>query len=154
MNYTEDYLRSLDDVQFDEQWLKLLKDKSILITGAGGLICSALTDALIFLNCKNHLNLSIYAAGRSEERISRRFSFWEKGKDYSFTKYDASLPVQSNVRFDYIVHGASNAVPAKFAAEPVETMLSNFEGVNNLLHYIYHAGTGRLLYISSGEVYG
>lgn len=154
MNYTEDYLQSLEKIRFTEQELHLLRNKSILITGAGGLICSALTDVLIYLNRKNCLNLSIYAAGRSEERISRRFYHWESGRDYNFIAYDAMLPIHFDVCFDYIIHGASNAVPAKYSTEPVETMLSNLEGMNNLLRYIAETGTGRILYISSSEVYG
>lgn len=154
MNYTEDYLQSLEEVQFAEKDLKLLKGKSILITGAGGLICSALMDILIYLNGKSGLNLSIYAAGRNKEKITQRFSYWQIDRDYNFIAYDALLPVQTDVQFDYIIHGASNAAPTKFITEPVETMLSNFEGVKNLLEHIRRTGSGRLLYISSSEIYG
>lgn len=37
---------------------------------------------------------------------------------------------------------------------PVETVLSNFDGVHTLLEFAKHNSTSRLLYISSSEVYG
>lgn len=154
MRYTDDYLKSLDSSCLSDQESQLLRNKRIFITGAGGLICSALVDMLILMNCKNKLNLSICAAGRNEDRIVRRFSHWRYGQDFSFCRYDAMLPLKINAGFDFIIHGAGNADPAKFSEQPVETMLSNIEGTKNLLDLMRAAGRGRLLYISSSEVYG
>lgn len=132
-----------------------LAGKSVLITGAGGLICSALTDVLIRFNETHNEKIWILAAGRSEEKLRRRFGEFYDRDYFSFVPYDAnaaSLDFDQNA--DFIIHGASNASPNKIVKEPVETMLSNFTGLNALLQFVREAGTKRLLYISSSEVYG
>ena len=52
-----------------------------------------------------------------------------------------------------MVHGASNASPKRYATDPVGTMKSNLGGGSNLLE-LAKEKKARLLYISSGEVYG
>ena len=58
-----------------------------------------------------------------------------------------------DIPFDYMVHGASNASPKRYATDPVGTMKSNLGGGSNLLE-LTKEKKARLLYISSGEVYG
>ena len=53
-----------------------------------------------------------------------------------------------------IIHAASPATPKSYAANPVETMLANIEGVKGLLEYVKERPAARFCYISSSEVYG
>jgi nucleoside-diphosphate-sugar epimerase len=55
---------------------------------------------------------------------------------------------------DYIIHAGGNAHPAAFQTDPVGTMIGNIFGTHSLLEYGRTHGTKRLLYVSSGEVYG
>lgn len=133
----------------------VLSGSSVLITGAGGLICSALTDILIRYNETHKDKIRILAAGRSEEKLKRRFGVFFDRDYFYFVPFDAnSGSLRISLSADYIIHGASNASPNKIVKEPVETMLSNFTGLNALLRYAKDASTKRLLYISSSEVYG
>lgn len=132
--------------------LEFLRDKSILITGSTGLICSVIVDMLLFCNKYINTGIHIFAAGRNEDKIRQRFDF--SSGDINFVKYDALKPLESNEHFDYIIHGASNASPELYVTQPVETMLSNIIGINNLFESAIKSGTDRLLYISSSEVYG
>ena len=125
--------------------LEQLAGKSVLITGASGLICSSVIDVLLTYNETHSASIRIIAAGRSEERIRARF-----GTACEFIQYDASRPEPANFSADYVIHGAGNAHPAAMSAEPVETMQSNIFGVNALLP----CTRKRFLYISSSEVYG
>lgn len=132
-----------------------LAGKSIMITGAAGLICSAVTDILIRYNETHHEPIRILAAGRWPEEMTARFGAYCERPYYRFVRYDSSRTDNSlNVQADYIIHGASNAFPSMVMKEPVETMLSNFTGVQYLLELARQSGTRRLLYISSSEVYG
>lgn len=128
----------------------------MLITGAAGLICSAVTDIFILYNeTHDTMPIRIIAAGRWPEEMSNRFGEYYDRDYFSYVKYDASKGDNKiDVKADYIIHGASNASPKAIIAEPVETMLSNFNGLNYLLNYAKEHGTKRLLYISSSEVYG
>lgn len=129
--------------------------KSILITGAAGLICSSVVDILFRYNDTHENKIQILAAGRWIEEMINRFSYQVERPDFTFVTYDASRT--DNViseKADYIIHGASNASPDMIVKEPVETMLSNFLGMKYLLDFAKDSGTKRILYISSSEVYG
>lgn len=149
------WLDDLDEVISSCSVLSELEGRSVLITGASGLVCSAVIDLLIRYNETHEKTITIIAAGRRVEKIKNRFGdFLEK--DYFFyVPFDASSPDnQIIVPCDYIIHGASNASPELIIKEPVETMMSNVLGMKCLLDYAGNCGTKRVLYISSSEVYG
>lgn len=132
-----------------------LEEKSVLITGATGLICSAIVDLLIRYNETHENKISVLAAGRSEVKMKDRFADYYHEPFFSFIPYDASsvmFDIKQNA--DYIIHGASNASPNKIVKEPVETMISNFTGMLALLDYAKEHESEKVLYISSSEVYG
>lgn len=128
--------------------------KAVLITGAGGLICSAVVDLLLMNNKLRHANTQIYVAGRNEEKLRSRFCERYDSPNFHYVRYDASKKNQFDFHADYIIHGASNAYPEAIQKHPVETMLSNFWGTYELLEYAKATQSKRLLFISSSEVYG
>lgn len=148
----EQWIHDIDEVIDALPELNQLAGKSVLITGATGLICSAVVDVLLRYNENYSVPITVYAAGRSEEKVIERFG---NKPGLFFLPYDASCGVnQFSHHSDYIIHGASNASPNMIIKEPVETMLSNFLGMKELLDYSNKTGTAKLLYISSSEVYG
>lgn len=128
--------------------------RSVLITGGTGMICSAVAELLFRLNRTRDADIGIILAGRSRERVEKRFYPFSEGTDYTFRQYDATKDEKLAVPADYIIHGASNASPAVFRSQPVETMLSNLIGLNCLLEMAARSHVKRLLYVSSSEVYG
>lgn len=154
MTYTDNYLRDLQRVQQAVPQLQRLDGRRILITGAGGLICSALVDFLMRRNDTDGSGIQVFAAGRNVERLKSRFSHWTGRPELHFLQYDALEPILWEESFDFLIHGAGNANPADYAARPVETMLSNFAGLEGILRYAREHGGQRVLYISSSEVYG
>lgn len=136
--------------QSDLPWEKL-SDCNILVTGATGLIGGSLVEALM-LNPKR--DYQVYASGRNEERARTRFKDFVEDKAFHFVHYDVMEPLESNVNFDFIVNAASFASPYFFAELPVEVMKANLYGVANLMDYGLAHGMKRMLYISTGEVYG
>ncbi len=132
-----------------------LAGKSLMITGAAGLVCSAVVDIIFRYNDTHDKKIRVLAAGRWPEEMSGRFGDLVNRDDFTFVVYDASKTNNViDVHSDYIIHGASNASPNMIVKEPVETMMSNFLGMKYLLDYAKEQGTKRILYISSSEVYG
>lgn len=152
--YCEEYWQDVQLVSKQIPNIENLYGSTILITGSTGMICSAVAEVLFYLNKEKSANIQIILAGRNKDRMKERFYCFEEGKDYTFFQYDATSSTPINIKADYIIHGASNADPGKFAIEPVETMLSNIIGLNTLLTSATNNNTKRLLYISSSEVYG
>ena len=154
MSYSDIYKKDLVDAQGNVVNLEKLKNSKVLITGVGGLICSALADFLMFLNDLQNYGIEIYAAARKQEKIKSRFGKMCEREDFHFLHYDAEREITSEISFDYIVHGAGNANPGAYVKEPVETMLANIIGINYVLKYAALHKCKRVLYVSSSEVYG
>lgn len=137
-------------VDLDLPWEKL-SGCNILITGATGLIGSCLVEVLMTRPNKDY---NVYASGRNEERAKIRFADFVDDPAFHFFKYDVLKALEGDIDFHYIIHAASNASPNFFVANPVEVIKSNIYGVCNLMDYGLHHGLIRLLFVSTGEVYG
>lgn len=149
------WISDIDEIIEGLPELAELEGKSVMITGAAGLICSSVVDILFRYNDTHDTPIHIYAAGRWLEEMTVRFGDQVERPDFTFVIYDASKTNNDlDVHADYIIHGASNAFPGMIIKEPVETMLSNFVGMKYLLDHAKENGTKRILYISSSEVYG
>lgn len=147
MSYQEDILNIYEQ---DLPWGEL-SGTNILVTGATGLIGGCLVEALMMNPNRDY---QVYASGRNEEWARSRFKAFADDAAFHFVKYDVMQPLQSDVRFDYIIHAASGASPNFFAKNPVEVMKSNVNGVVHLMEYGLSHRMKRFLYVSSGEVYG
>ena len=118
MIYTDKYF---NDIQLASNKIikkSDLQNKSILITGSCGLIGSALIDMLITLNEREKLNIQIYAASRSVQRLKNRFESYFFYEYFHCIEYDALLPFNYSKRVDYIIHAASNAHPSAIIKQP------------------------------------
>ena len=55
------------------------RNKSVLITGANGMLPSYMVFTLLFLNKNNNMNINIYALARNEEKLQRVFKeYWNE----------------------------------------------------------------------------
>ena len=147
------YLSDLEDSLSAVPSLQKLQGTSVLIAGATGLIGSFLTDMLLAYNINHNGRVQIYAVGRSQNRLEKRFE--GVFSDYlHLVEHDVMDSLESGCHVDYVVNAASNAYPASFNLDPVGTILGNILGTKNLLDYGRANGMRRFLYVSSGEVYG
>lgn len=133
------------------QDLNFLRNKKVLITGGLGLICSAIIDILLVYNKTQNANIHIFVASRNEANFNERYG---KYSEVEFIQYDSTKDINFDVDVDYIIHGAGTSSPELYTSKPVETILSNFMGMLNLLEYARKHSVKRVLYLSSSEVYG
>lgn len=126
-----------------------LKNKTILITGASGLVGSNLLTYLNFLNEKEKLNLKIIAIHKSPLEPWMPRSSLIRYIKLDLTTHDLS----ANLKFDVIIHCATYAQPKKFLEHPRETINLNIGVLFNLLEQA-EKNQASFLYLSSAETYG
>ncbi|KAB1438252.1 NAD-dependent epimerase/dehydratase family protein [Candidatus Galacturonibacter soehngenii] len=134
--------------------LEKLKESSFMITGAAGMLGSGLVDMLIYLNEVYQYNIKIFALGRTASKLRDRFGEYVDRKYFNLINFDLSKELHLDQDVDYIIHAASNADPYMMANYPVDTLLTNVVGMNNVLDLARRKKSRRVLYVSSGEMYG
>lgn len=151
-------LNYIDDVKYvadlDLPWEKL-QHKSIMISGATGLIGSMLIDVIMKKNLDG-LNCTVYALGRSKSRMKARFEYCFENSLFQFVEYDVNKKLIWNEmnQVDYVLHFASNTHPLQYATDPIGTITTNIIGVQNLLDFSVEHNVTRFVFASSNEVYG
>lgn len=137
----------------DLPW-ELLSGKSIMISGATGLIGSFLIDVLIEKNDRDDLGCRIYALGRNKEKAEARFG--KNADKIEFITYDVKQPLNSDYigTVDSVLHLASNTHPLQYSLDPIGTITTNMIGLQNMLEFACAHNTLRFVFASSNEVYG
>jgi len=151
--YNKTYRKDLEVIIKDND-ISELKNCNILITGASGMIGSVIVDTLLLGNELNNLNITVFALGRNKKTLINRFSSHLNNPNFKIISHDVNYPLPYVTTFDYIIHAASNSYPKAFSSDPVGTIMTNVNGVNNLLEYGLKNNLKKFLFISSGEVYG
>lgn len=136
-------------------WDKL-KDSSIVISGATGLIGSFLIDTVMYRNINNRMNCMIYALGRSVSKAENRFLEYLNNENFKFVQCDVCKPetIAIGGDVDYVFHAASNTHPVAYASDPIGTIMVNVIGLQSLLEFARHHNSKRFLFASSNEIYG
>lgn len=145
------YLQDLENIA-SAPGIEQLHGKTILITGATGLIGTQLIDALTLLNDRG-ADIGIIAVGRNAQKLRERFTCSHDNGHLSFIYQDATQPFPPQLRADIIIPLASNTHPLAYSKYPVETMYTNLKGAEHALDIAKACGA-TVLYPSTVEVYG
>lgn len=134
---------------------KKFEGKTILITGANGLLPSYMVKTLLYLNEKV-LNKKCKVIGlvRNINKAKIKFINFVNDKHLTFVEQDVSLDINIKEDINYVIHAASQASPKYYGIDPVGTLNANVLGTNNTLKLSYEKKVEGMLYFSSGEVYG
>lgn len=132
-----------------------LSGKSILVTGATGMIPGYLVETLLFLNkTLPKMKMKIYGLARNRQKASLRYQDDLENKRLNLLIQDVSLPLKCRQRFDLIIHAASLASPIHFKSNPIGTIMPNVFGTCHLLEHAQKSKSELFLFISSPDVYG
>lgn len=145
-----EYLISLTFIEWEK-----LREKTILVTGATGLIGFNLISGLIYADKKKNLNLKILAFVRNSDKAMKKYA--EHLKDSNKLKFITgdvvNLPeIEEDV--DFIIHAAGPTASNFFVENPVETIKTAVIGTSNILDLAIKKNVKGVVYTSSMEVYG
>ena len=155
MNINSVIQRDMENVCSAEfiDWNKF-SGKTILVTGATGLIGSTAVNCLLYANEKRSLNMQVLALVRNVEKAEKKFSSYKDSESLKFIVGTVEDMPEIDVSVDYIIHGASQTASKAFIQQPVETIFTAVRGTINLLELAKKKNSSGMVYLSSMETYG
>ena len=133
-----------------------LEGKTILVTGATGLVGQNIVNALLYFGLKSSAAPKVLALVRNEEKAKKLFAQQKKDceDNLQFLIGDVINLPDITCKIDHIIHGASQTASAAFVKNPVETIETAVTGTKNLLELAKNKQVDSFVYLSSMEAYG
>ena len=131
-----------------------LRGKSVLLTGATGFVGSSLLESVIAFNASGLAAdaCRLYLPTRSVALAQKSWPQFFGLPHITWLEWDKLEVCCSSC--DYIIHAASPTEPANCLNEPLRAMSETVSLTQQVLSFAVKSKTGRLLYVSSGAVYG
>lgn len=150
------YERELRHWSEQEPVWRDLEGKTVMISGASGMVGRCLTDLIMTHNrlAGRGKETGVIALSRNEETARERFWEYEDSPLFRYVRCDINQGIPEQGGADYIIHGASNTHPLQYSNDPIGTIMTNVEGTRNLLEYGVSHKSRRFCFLSSVEIYG
>ncbi len=137
-----------------EKW-SLLRGADVWLTGGTGFFGVWLVSALLHANERLGLGLHVHVVARRPEQLLARLPELQGATGLSLLAADArSFCPPAGMRMTHVIHAATSASVALVESDPVEMAHVAAEGTRNLLKVARERNVERMLFTSSGAVYG
>lgn len=140
----------LDIIKQPVNWDKL-ENKTVMITGASGMVGSYFVRTLLKLNEVRNMNVRVICVARNIKKIGE--DILENGA-VEVLSHDVTKPFEYADDIDYIIHAASPASPLIMKDSPVDTIAANVLGTYYTLELAREKNVDGYMFISSREIYG
>lgn len=131
-----------------------LENKTIMVTGATGLIGAQIVRTLLCYNNTHNAKINIIAMARNEKKVTEMFEDILETDYFEFYISDINDSIKLSTTVDYIIHAASATSSQYFVMNPVETIWTVINGTKNILDFAKGQNLKGFVYLSSLEVYG
>ena len=130
----------------------LLKNSSVFVTGATGLLGSQILLFLDYLNRTENYSMTLIGLIRNEDKAKKVFG--NSYQNITFIIGNVLKLPEIPQHIDYIIHGASVTSSLDFVSKPVETIDIAINGTMNILRFAEAKNVKSMVYLSSMEVFG
>ena len=144
----------LENIVNSEAPVDALRNSTLFVTGATGLIGSLIVKTLACYNRLKATNIRVLAFVRNEEKAKNIFDNILDRSEIKLITGDVTDEIHIDENIDYIIHGAGPTASKYFVEHPVETILTTFDGTRNVLELAKMKKVKSMIYLSSMEVYG
>ena len=153
---TNDYIlqEDLDNIAKELKIIKTLRNSTIFITGATGLVGLSLVRALLNYNDLDGASNKIIGMARNRQKTKDLYKELCNRKDLKIVYGDILDEICITEDVDYIIHCASVTASKMMVEEPVETIMTALQGTKNILDFSVKKKCKSFVYVSSMEVYG
>ena len=131
-----------------------LDGKTVLVTGATGMLASYVTWLLLYLHEHAGINVSVVALCRNRQKAEQYFGSYVGKSYFRLLIQDVCEPIAYEGKVDYVFHLAGNASPYFINTDPVGIMKCNLQGTMSVLEYARDCQTKKVIFASTREVYG
>ena len=139
--------------QADLPWLQL-EGKTVLVTGATGMLASYVTWLLLYLHEETGIDVSVVALCRNPQKAEQYYGSYTGKPYFHLLTQDVCDPIEYDGAVGYIFHLAGNASPHFINTDPVGIMKCNLLGTVNVLELAKKKHTAKVIFASTREVYG
>lgn len=149
-------LEDLDEIlsRLGSNW-DSLRNADILVTGGTGFFGVWLVSSLLHADRKLGLGLRVHVAARRPQEFFERVPEFRDAPQVRLVAGDTrSLGLEPGTRITHIVHAATAASASLNDSDPVEMAHVAAEGTRHILALAREKGAQRVLFTSSGAVYG
>jgi len=147
----EDLLSIAQDVSIP--WNDL-KGKTVLITGATGLIGGLVAKTILYANQVYGNQTRIIAMVRDKAKAAKTFAVYAQCPELVFHQADIAQEIRIDEKIDYIIHAASVTQSNLFVEAPVDVLKTTLWSSDNLLSFAFKNKVASMAYLSTMEVYG
>ena len=139
--------------QTDLPWQQL-DGKTVLVTGATGMLASYVSWLLLRLHEEAGIDVSVVALCRNPQKAEQYYGSYVGKPYFRMLIQDVCDPIVYDGAVDYIFHLSGNASPHFINTDPVGIMRCNLLGTVNVLELARKKETAKVIFASTREVYG
>ncbi|MDC7290266.1 NAD-dependent epimerase/dehydratase family protein [Blautia schinkii] len=147
-------LQDMEDIYARNVDWRELDRKTVLLTGAYGMLASYIVYYLMYLRHQKSIDVRLITVVRNKEKFIDRFSNVQGIEKIRVIQDDLSHSLNIDSRIDYIIHAASLASPQYYSVCPVEVLSPNTLGTYYLLQLAREKACKGFLLFSTCDVYG
>lgn len=144
-------LREITQVRFP--WFDF-EGKTILVTGANGMLATYLIYTFLYLVREKGINIKVVALSRSLDKTRELYKEFLNDSSLVILHQDVCSPITYVGRIDYIYHFAGNASPYYIKNDPLGIIKSNIIGTFNVMELARDKEPQKVIFASTREVYG